>query len=124
MQFAHSTSDWVAVPACGAVVVDPVLLLLVLALFPKLATCGGFGEPPPHAASPMATAVTRMASAPDRPNVLGLWHRPCARDALPSIVSDRSSLPPCICFLSSVDGLLKQLYEMQGHRPVTVVTWL
>jgi hypothetical protein len=124
MQLAHSTSDWVAVPACGAVVEFPVLVLPALALPPKLATWGEFGALPPHADNPMETAVTRMASAPDRPNVFILWRLPCADDVLPSSVSERSSLLPGICFVSSVEGLLKQLYEMEGHRLVTVVTWL
>jgi hypothetical protein len=69
MQVAHWSSSFVGLPVGCVVAVVAALPLLappVLWLVPKLATCGGFVEPPPHAASPMATAATRPASSPQR----------------------------------------------------------
>jgi hypothetical protein len=117
MQAAHWSINWVGLPAFGAVVVLPRVLaspLLVL----KLATWGGFVEPPLQAASPMAAAATRIVSPPDRRYLRVMCRNiPCT---LRAALSARPLLP-FICSLSSKRSW-QPLYEMEGHSPVMVVT--
>jgi hypothetical protein len=74
MQVAHSFSNLVALPLADVVVELPLSVVVELPLpvvvelplpFPKLATVGEL-DPPPHAASAIAAAATRIASPADR----------------------------------------------------------
>ena len=84
MQVAHSTSDWAAL-SFGTVVTG-VPLWVALVVFETLATDGGPGPVPPHAASPRATAMTRTASSPAGRYraVISLRFARCLIHALPS----------------------------------------
>jgi hypothetical protein len=131
MQSAHSSSNCVGLPFGWVVVVVPPpwwlpevpagRLATVGELVPRLA--GGELELL-HAASAMGS-VARRATREPHPRYLDFLsrRRAAALRAAQSGLHERSPIR-FICFISTVEARLRQLYETEGHSPVTVVTSL